>query len=84
MEPLYDRLIQQKFESSEEAIDYCRKSCLEYGFNIKYETGANKVKKGFPASGGKKGEGSFYSPFYIHRMFISTVRVKINLLLHHQ
>lgn len=45
MEPLYERLLQVKFNSSTEAIDYCRETCLEYGFNVKSETGANRVRK---------------------------------------
>lgn len=44
MEPLYEGLLQQKFMSSTEAIEFCRQSCLEYGFNIKQEAGANKVR----------------------------------------
>ncbi|KAI7892644.1 uncharacterized protein EV154DRAFT_550581 [Mucor mucedo] len=42
MEPLYEGLLQQKFMSSTEAIEFCRQSCQEYGFTIKQEAGANK------------------------------------------
>lgn len=43
MEPLYEGLLQQKFMSSTEAIEFCRQTCQEYGFTVKQETGANKV-----------------------------------------
>lgn len=43
MDSLYERLLQHKFITSNEAIDYCRETCLEYGFTVKNETGANKV-----------------------------------------
>lgn len=45
MEPLYERLLQQAFVSDKEAIEYCGKVCLDYGFNIKHETGANRVRR---------------------------------------
>lgn len=44
MEPLYEKLLQQKFSTSQEAIQFCRETCLEYGFTIKQETNqANRV-----------------------------------------
>lgn len=43
MEPLFDRLLKQKFTTSEEAIDYCQKACIEYGFTVNHESGANRV-----------------------------------------
>jgi hypothetical protein len=44
MEPLYERLLQQKFITSQQAIKFCREACLEYGFNIKQENNnANRV-----------------------------------------
>lgn len=43
MEPLFDRLLKQKFTTSEEAIDYCQKACIEFGFTVNHESGANRV-----------------------------------------
>lgn len=43
MEPLFDRLSKQKFTNSEEAIEYCHKTCLEHGFTVNHEAGANRV-----------------------------------------
>ncbi|KAG2231029.1 hypothetical protein INT48_006360 [Thamnidium elegans] len=42
MDCLYERLLQHKFMTSNEAINYCRETCLEYGFTVKNETGANR------------------------------------------
>ncbi|KAF1796412.1 hypothetical protein FB192DRAFT_1037065 [Mucor lusitanicus] len=42
MEPLYDQLLQQKFASSTDAIEFCREACQEYGFPIKHETNSNR------------------------------------------
>jgi hypothetical protein len=44
MEPLYERLLSQRFASNTDAIEFCREACLEYGFTIKQETNPNKVK----------------------------------------
>jgi hypothetical protein len=44
MDPLYQKLLNQKFASSADAIEFCREACLEYGFNIKQETNPNKVR----------------------------------------
>lgn len=46
MEPLYERLLSQKFASSTDAIEYCREACSEYGFTIKQETNLNQVSHG--------------------------------------
>ncbi|KAL9541735.1 hypothetical protein MBANPS3_008956 [Mucor bainieri] len=42
MEPLYDQLLQQKFASSTDAVEFCRQACQEYGFSIKQETNSNR------------------------------------------
>lgn len=43
MESLYERLLEKKFLSSRDAIEFCRESCLEYGFDIQRENSDNRV-----------------------------------------
>jgi hypothetical protein len=45
MEPLYDRLLKRPFPDSVSAIEYCRSVCAEFGFTVKQEASANRVKK---------------------------------------
>lgn len=45
MEPLYERLLKRPFSNSVSAIEYCRSVCAEFGFTVKQEASANRVKK---------------------------------------
>jgi hypothetical protein len=44
MEPLYERLLKKPFPDSVSAIEYCRSVCAEFGFTVKQEASANRVK----------------------------------------
>lgn len=45
MEPLYERLLKKPFPDSVSAIEYCRSVCAEFGFTVKQEASANRVKQ---------------------------------------
>jgi hypothetical protein len=47
MDRLFEDLLKQKFATKEAAIDCCRDVCLESGFDIKYDTTANRVSMYF-------------------------------------
>lgn len=45
MEPLYNQLLEPTFKDSASAVSFCRAACHQYGFTIKQETSANKVRQ---------------------------------------
>lgn len=44
MEPLYEQLLQQTFSDSHSAVEFCRHACAEFGFTVKQEASANRVR----------------------------------------
>lgn len=54
MEPLYERLLKKPFPDSVSAIEYCRSVCAEFGFTVKQEASANRVKQYKKNSQGQK------------------------------
>jgi hypothetical protein len=45
MDQLYERLLKKPFNNSVSAIEYCRSVCAEFGFTVKQEASANRVKE---------------------------------------
>lgn len=77
MEPLFERLLKRTFPDSVTAIEYCRNLCAEFGFTVKQEASANRVKRNSVVTLEMLNFLNTFSSF--HRIFMFTAPEKVFL-----